>query len=278
MWLALLATLLAQPEAGGSCPSDAAVRAELAKLSAEHLQPEVTVAGNHMHVVLRDRAGLVLGKRDVEPATDCQERATQVAVLTATWMGIWAAESTLPPPVSPPPVSPPPLTQSRHEISLIGLAAHDGNAGALGGQVMAQTALSSGAWRGLVAFSALTQRQATVEPGSAGYFRMAADVGPALRWQGRGAFVEGALAARLALLRLQGKGLAVTHSAFHVAPGVNSFVRAGLQGRTVSAFLFVGGVAWLNRYELLLDNARTRAELPRWDAMLGLGMGWAFGG
>lgn len=277
MWLALLATLLAQPDAGGSCPSDAAVRAELAKLSAEQLQPEVAVTGNRMHVVLRDGAGLVLGERDVEPATDCHERATQVAVLAATWMGSWAAESAPTPPVPPPPPPLPP-PQSRHEISLIGLAAHDGNAGALGGQLMAQTALSSVAWRGLVAVSVLTERQATVVPGSAGYFRAAADLGPALRWQGRGAFIEAALAGRLALLRLQGKGLAVTHSSLLVAPGVNSFVRAGLHGRTVSAFLFVGGVVWLNRYELILDNAQTRAELPRLDAVLGLGMGWAFGG
>jgi hypothetical protein len=252
------------------------VRAELAQLGADELQPEVAVSGNRMHVVLRDGAGLVLGERDVEAAADCHERATQVAVLAATWMGIWSAGSTPSPPVVSAPV---PSPTSRLEISLTALAAHDGHAGALGGHLMAQTVLSSGgAWRGLFALSGLTERDATVGPGSAGYFHVAADVGTTLRGQRRGVFVEGALAGRLALLRVQGKGLAVTHSAFLVVPGVSSFVRAGLAGRKLSVFVMVGGSARLNRYELVLDDAQARAELPRAEALLGLGIGWAFGG
>lgn len=274
MWLALLATLLAQPDAGGSCPTNAAVRAELAKLGAERLQPEIAIDGTQMHLVLRDSAGLIVGERDVEAAADCRERATQVAVLAATWMGAWSE----PPPPQPVP-SPSPPRWSRHEVSLTALAAHDGNAGALGGQIMAQTALSSGgAWRGLLAFSGLTEREKVVAPGSAGYFRVAADVGPALRWQGRATFVEGAIAGRLALLRVQGKALVVTHSALLVAPGGTAFMRAGLQGRKLTAFLFVGGVAWVNRYELVIDHAQTQAQLPRWEGVFGLGIGWAFGG
>ncbi len=282
MWLALLATLLAQPDATGACPSGAAVRAELVRLGAgsENPVPELVVDGNRMHVILRSSAGVVLGEREVEASADCHERATLAAVLAATWLGTWSAG---PAPAPAPAAATLPAVLSparRHELALAALASHDGNAGALGVQILATGSLTaSGVGRAFVALSGLSERERNVGPGSAGYARLAVDAGPALRWQGQTLFVEGALGGRLALLHLGGtRGLAVTHSVWRVAPGLSTYVRLGLGRRAFSPFVFAGGAAWVNRYELVLDNAKAYAILPRWEVLLGLGAAWAFGG
>jgi hypothetical protein len=287
MWYGLVAILAANlagaPEA--ACPSDGEVQAELARLGAGDaaggMQPEISIQGSKMRVVLRGRDGPV-GSREVEAPASCHERATIAAVLVATWMGVWpqGPEPTVPQRREPSSGSaaPPRPMPASPEFGLFFQAAHDGHAGALGLGLLAGRAFAlQGRLRGFLAASVLTEREDKVGPGQVGYTRPSLEAGPALRWgQGRLA-AEVGLSARLALLLVRGKGLAVTHSATHPAPGLGAHVRFNFGGRPLVPFALVSASYWLSQQTLTLDNEPSQAWLPRWDMTVGLGLCWAPG-
>ena len=93
-----------------SCPSDSQVDAALARLGvAPGLQPAISFERGRMLVLLRGRGGAMMGTREVDAPTDCQERAEVVAVLVASWMGVWPegsrADDAPQVPSGPPPVT-----------------------------------------------------------------------------------------------------------------------------------------------------------------------------
>jgi hypothetical protein len=88
---------------------------------------------------------------------------------------------------------------------------------------------------------------------------------------------ELALSGRLGLLVLRGKGLPVTHATTRAVPGLAVAARVVFVGMVVSPFLTVGSAYWLGRERVILDDDPAAAELPRWDAMVGLGILWSKG-
>jgi hypothetical protein len=269
-----------------SCPASGEVKALLSRLGVENARPEITVAGDQMHVVLHGKDGLTLGSRTVDAPASCHERATVAAVLVATWMGVWpagtkpadppaAAVATAAPPNAPTyPV--PPARADGMAFGLVLLSAWDGK-GFASGLALESSLRLAGPLRGFVALSATTERELSVGPGRAGYLRPALEAGPSLRL-GRG-WVRGelTLSGRLGLLVLRGKDLPITHVAIRAVPGLAASLRVLFVGTAVSPFLTVGSAFWLGRERAILDDDLASAELPRWDAMVGLGVSW-FGG
>jgi hypothetical protein len=232
-----------------------------------------------MRVVLRGQDGLTLGSREVEAPASCHERATVAAVLVATWMGIWpeASKAANPPPSPGTPQQP--ATQARESRTEIGLAllgAYDGNA--FGAGVASETRWSLlGPLRGFVGLSATTEREKDVGSGHAGYMRPALEVGPALglgRGRTRG---EIGLSGRLGLLILRGKDLPVTYLRTHAVPGAAADLRLVFAGKQLSPFITASGTYWFSRQTVSVDPGVATAELPRWDAQIGLGFLWAPG-
>jgi hypothetical protein len=264
-----------------SCPDPGEVEARLAQLGVERgMRPEITVVSDQMHIVLHRHDGLTLGSRTVDAPTSCHERATVAAVMVATWMGVWPA-GTKPAaptaPAGPTAASATTLSQpsplARKQGTALGLAvtsSWDGQAFAAGLAVEARWPLA-GPLRGFVALSATTEREMAVEPGRAGYLRPALEAGPSLRLGAGSVQGELLLSGKLGLLVLRGKDLPITHVATRAVPGLAAALRVVFVSKTLSPFLSVGSTFWLSRERATLDDDRASAELPRWDATLGLG-------
>lgn len=79
---------------GGPCPAHQAVEAELERLGAltavaELGTAEVAMRESVLDIVMRDRQGVVLGRRALDAPPGCEARAAVAAVLIAAWAGDW---------------------------------------------------------------------------------------------------------------------------------------------------------------------------------------------
>ena len=295
MWagfaLAVMAVSLAEasPSSLGDplCPNPSEVEAQLVRLGVGGgTRPEITVADDKMRVVLRGPDGTTLGSREVEAPTSCHERATVAAVLVATWMGVWPQGDQAPkPPTAPVAEIPPkpaagaipgPAEPDRVDLGLSLVSAYDGNAFASGLAVESRWRLL-GSLRGFVGLSATTEREKTVGQGRARYTRPALEAGPSLGLGSSRLRGELGLSGRLGLLVLRGKDLPVTHVTTRAVPGAAAALRLVFVGRTLSPFATIGGVYWFGRETAVLDDDLARADLPRWDMEVGVGILWATG-
>jgi hypothetical protein len=294
MWVGLvlaavfasLADISPSPSGGPPCPDPSEVDAQLVRLGVEGgVRPEITVVGDQMRVVLRGQDGLTLGSREVEAPASCHERATVAAVLVATWMGIWpaadpaesqSASLSTAMAAATRPGSAKPTRKGGTEVALALTGAYDGNALALG--LAAETRWRVlGPWRGFVALSATTEREIEVGGAHAAYLRPSIDVGPSLGLGSHSVRAEVGLSARLGLLILRGKDLPVTHLTAHVVPGLAAGLRLVFVGNSLSPFVTAGSAYWFGRESVKLDDDPATAELPRWDAQVGVGVLWARG-
>src|SRR5436190_7043261 len=96
---------------GALCPTASQIDAELERRGeSTTLQrlggSEVSVTGEAMRVVLRDRTGATLGVREVMAPAGCAERVSLAAVLLAAWAKSWN-ETALAPAARPEPAAPP---------------------------------------------------------------------------------------------------------------------------------------------------------------------------
>jgi hypothetical protein len=294
MWvgLVLAATVVSLAEPGPtlpdepSCPDPGEVETALSRLGVERgTRPEITVVGARMRIVLHDQHGLIVGSRAVAAPASCHERATVAAVMVATWMGVWPAGTKPAEPLAPPATTVPAIVPARPSsptvsggtaVGLLVLGAWDGQAFAAGLALESQWRLAA-PLRGFVALSATTEREISVGPSRAGYVRPSLSAGPLLQLGSgkvRGEFV---LSGRLGLLFIRGKDLHITHVTTRAVPGLSADLRVVVRGKTLSPFLALGGVFWLGREHLRLDDEPATAELPRWDAMAGVGMLWSKG-
>jgi len=286
--LILAANLVSAPLA--ECPSGPEVEAELIRLGAGHapagMQPEITIVGDRMRVVLRGPDGPV-GSREVEAPSACHGRAIVAAVLVATWMGVWPeGREPAPPPTrpaqpllsaSPPPAAASPrASTSSSELALSLQAAHDGHAGALGAGLLAGRVLA-GPVRVFIGACVLTERQAKIGPGSVAYMRPHLETGAALRGAQAHWTEEFGLSARWGLQLVRGQHFAPDHSAAHFVPGLAAHLRVSLGASALAPFGFVSAGYWLTRETVMLDNDPAQTDLPRWDVTIGLGISWSAG-
>lgn len=290
MWAGLALVVLMGAEAAApspaalpSCPSDADVDAELGKLGATRSEhPEIAIHGNTMRVVLRGPDGATVGSREIEAPASCHERATVAAVLVAAWIGLWreapkADKATLPVTSTgvrvPETMNAKPTRAPGAEIGLVLAGLYDGDAAAPGALLEVRLPLL-GPWLGRIGFSASTEREESVGVGRAGYMRPAMEIGPGLSLGQHGIRGELDLSVLLGLLILQGENLPVTHARTRATAGVATDARLVFSGTHLSPFLSAGGSYWPGRQTLTIDGDPATAELPRWDAHLGMGVLW----
>ena len=264
-----------------SCPSPADVEAALVRLGAERCAyPEISVAGDRMRVVLRGLDGATVGSREVEVPATCHERATVAAVLVATWMGIWREETkpalALPPPAATSHAPQPKAATSpgpRIEIGLAVMGAYDG--GAAGGVAIEMRRRLLGPWRALVGLTSTSERERGVGPTTAGYTRPSFEMGLALRLLRGRVQTEVGGSARLGVAILRGKDMPVTHLKMQAVSGMAANLRVVLAREQFSPFVVATGSYWFGRQKLALDDNAATADLPHWDAGVGLGLMWA---
>src|SRR3954468_6990166 len=174
----LLAALLFAADgvaAGGAsasrpCPSTSQVDAELQRLgesaTLERLgDSEVTVVGETMRVVLRDRAGTTLGVREVVAPSGCAARVSLAAVLLVAWAKTWN-ETAFVPATRPEPAAP--LRGREVEVGIAVGGSADGDARAPAGSLLAVLQIHQALGAALTAGVA-GQRQVPLGPGAATY-------------------------------------------------------------------------------------------------------------
>jgi len=101
-------------------------------------------------------------------------------------------------------------------------------------------------------------------------------MGPAFRLLRGRLQAEIGASARLGVAILRGKDMPITHLKMHAVPGMASNLRLVLAGEHFSPFIIATGGYWIARQQLTLDgDDAATAELPHWDAGVGLGLLWA---
>jgi hypothetical protein len=130
---------------------------------------------------------------------------------------------------------------------------------------------------GLVGLTGTTERERGVGSAVGGYTFPALDAGAALGVERGRLKGEIGLSARLGILIVRGKDLPSTHVKARPVPGMAATLRLIRIGERFSPFATVAGSWWIGRRTLALDNNAATADLPGWDAQVGLGVLWALG-
>src|SRR5207237_9274309 len=94
----------------------------------------VTVVGDAMRVVLRDRTGATLGVREVAAPSGCAERVSLAAVLLVAWAKTWNETALAPATRSEPPA---PHREREAEVGIAIGGSADGDARAPAGSLLA---------------------------------------------------------------------------------------------------------------------------------------------
>ena len=156
------------------------------------------------------------------------------------------------------------------------LGVYDGNASAVAAAFDVRLSLAC-RFRGVIGLSCATERDRSVGAGVGGYTIPVVELGPVLGLERGRLRGELGLSARLGLLILQGKDMPSTHAAERLIPGMAAQLRLVGVGARFSPFATLIGSWWIGRRTLALDDNPATADLPGWDAQIGLGIFWGLG-
>ena len=276
--LLFAATGIAAPSSPAICPTASQIDAALQRLGEDATvdrlgESEVTVVGGTMRIVLRDRAGAMLGVREVPAPAECAKRVSVAAVLLAAWAKTWGETALAP--AERAEVSAP---RRAHELELgIGLGGSvDGDARAASGGLLAGLHL----YRGLGAAMAADvagQRQVALGQWAATYLVSRLGLGVALRVQPGFVWADVALLPQITRLSVEGKNLTTSHTAAVWGASVEGRGRIGLRWGGVAPFVSIAVNRALVRQTLTLDDRPDSARLSSWDVGVVLGVSWIFG-
>ena len=222
------------------CPTASQIDAALQRLGEDATvdrlgESEVTVVGGTMRIVLRDRAGALLGVREVPAPAECAKRVSVAAVLLAAWAKTWGETALAP--AERAEVSGPRRT---HDVELgIGFGGSvDGDARAPSGGLLAGLHL----YRGLGAAMAADiagQRQVALGQWAATYLVSRLGVGLALRVQPGFVWADVALLPQITRLSVEGKNLMTPHTAAVWGASVEARGRIGLRWGGLAPFVSI---------------------------------------
>lgn len=268
----------AGPTPGALCPTASQVNAELERRGeSATLQrlggSEVSVAGETMRVVLRDRTGATLGVREVVAPDGCAERVSLAAVLLAAWAKSWN-ETALAPAARPEPEAPPRGREVEVGIALGGRG--DGDARAPGGTLLAVLQIYRALGLALTADIA-GQRQVPLGPGAATYVVSRLGGGPAVRVGSGLVWTDVALLPQLTRISVEGKTLMMTRPATLWGASVEARGRVGVRWGRLAPFLSLALSRTFVRERLTLDDTNDSARLSPWDLAAEVGVSWVFG-
>ena len=288
----------------GSCPSGAAVQAQLAPLlsqadvvlvpgptpgpvsggPAPDLTARVEPLDELLRVEVRDARGRLLSLRDQRRDAPCADLAAFAAVVIAT---ATAAQPQPPPPmlsvppvrlVLPPRPPPPRLTV---EVSIDGVAALTTASVAPGLGIILQLAQPSDVWGARLSISGTATRRLPVDAGFVDYTRIATGLLARYRHRPAGSTLGLSIYAGLwgAVVAVEGVGFAqnLRSQGLDIGSGgglrLTHFVPLRESSLNLSAEL--SAVGWLRPQTLRLQgDASPPQTLPAWDMLLTLGVGW----
>ena len=276
--LLFAATPIAAFPAPAICPTASQIDAALQRLGEDATvdrlgESEVTVVGGTMRIVLRDRAGAMLGVREVPAPAECDKRVSVAAVLLAAWAKTWGETALAP--AERAEVSGPRRT---HDVELgIGFGGSvDGDARAPSGGLLAGLHL----YRGLGAAMAADvagQRQVALGQWAATYLVSRLGVGLALRVQPGFVWADVAFLPQITRLSVEGKNVMTPHTAAVWGASVEGRGRIGLRWGGLAPFVSIAVNRALVAQTLTLDDRPDSARLSSWDVGVVLGVSWIFG-
>jgi hypothetical protein len=154
---------------------------------------------------------------------------------------------------------------------------HDGNAGALGGGVLAGYRLGESFAVNALAESATT-RQTALGPGLAKYRTSRLGVGLSVIHRWNRVFVDVGLVPELTMFTGSGQKLLTPHSTTTWGAALDLRGRLGLALGRFVPFVFTGGSGMLRAERLTLDNSTQNTTLSRWSVSAGIGLAFLLGG
>lgn len=282
--LGLLATLRVTAE--GACPTAAAVEARLQPLLPQlqdvpparaHLEP----LDELLRVEVRSEDGALLTVRDLQRAAPCADLAAAAAVVIASALLSAPRTPALPQvslvPSAPPRARPLPPAVRRPPPQLdagVALTAAAAGAGlAVGGALVVHAAPTGRDWgfRLGLAGTAL-RREALGAAEGALWTRAQLELGPRYRVRPGRLVIDVHAHAAAALVYVAGQGFAADYAGLGWDAGLGAGVRIGLPLRWAMPWLGVAATGYLRPQELRVVGLTESGALPRFDALLALGL------
>ncbi len=281
--LGLLATLRVTAE--GACPTAAAVEARLQPLLPQlqdvpparaHLEP----LDELLRVEVRSEDGALLTVRDLQRAAPCADLAAAAAVVIASALLSAPRTPALPQlslVPSPPPRArplPPPVRRPLPQLDAgVGLTAAAAGAGlAVGAALVVHAAPSGRAWGFRLGLAGTALRREALGEAGAVWTRAQLELGPRYRVRPGRLIIDVHAHAAAALVYVSGQGFAADYASLGWDAGLGAGVRIGLPLRWAMPWLGVSATGYLRPQELQVVGQTESGALPRFDAVLGLGL------
>lgn len=278
--LGLLASLRVTAE--GACPTAAAVEARLQPLLPQlqdvpparaHLEP----LDELLRVEVRSENGALLTVRDLQRAAPCADLAAAAAVVIAS--ALLSAPRALPQialPSAPPPPRPPapaaPRLRPQVDAGVAVLLAAAGAGVAAGGSLVLHAAPSGRSWGVRLALAGAALRREPLGDAGALWTRAQLEVGPRYRLRPGRALVDVHAHAAAALVYAAGDGFAVDYKNVGWDAGLGAGVRVGLRLGWALPWIGVAATGYLRPQELVAVGRPDAGALPRFDALISLGL------
>jgi hypothetical protein len=240
-----------------------------------HLGPLFEV----LRVEVRSEDGALLSIRDLPLTDPCADLAAAAAVAITSAL-LSAPRAPLLPPVRPPPraPAPPPAAPKRAapppqlDAGVAVALAAAGSGTTVGGTVVVHAAPPGRALGVRLALSGAALRREAVGEGGALWTRLQLELGPRYRVRPGRFLVDVHAHAAAALLYVTGTGYAADYPSWGWDAGLGGGVRVGLPLRWALPWVGVSATGYLRAQDLLVAGQATTGMLPRFDALLALGL------
>lgn len=277
--LGLLASLRVTAE--GACPTAAAVEAQLQPLLPQlqdvpparaHLEP----LDELLRVEVRSENGALLTVHDLQRAAPCADLAAAAAVVISSALlsaqrvpaPLQIALPVAPPRPLPPPRPPPPQVDAGIAV----LVAAAGAGLAAGGSLLLHAAPSGRALGVRIGLSGTGLRREPLGAAGALWTRAQLELGPRYRLRPGRVLVDVHAHAAAALVYAAGQDFTVNYQNFGWDAGLGAGVRVGVRLGWVLPWVGVAVTGYLRPQALLAVGAQESGSLPRFDALLSLGL------
>ncbi len=269
-------------EGSSACPTPAQVAERVQQISpveeGETRRVVLEEVGGQLRISLLSGSGQPLTSRTLSPSGSCDEMADAASVVIGSWLS-------QPPQVSPPelklpqavPIAAPvaerdtkPRARFAAEVGGAFIAAFAGARFAPGGALDLSLGSTRSHFAGRISIFGTANRQVGLTPGHVDFTRIGTSLGPEARFRFRRLVLVLHAEVLLAFLRTEGVGFVHDHGGDALDPGFSAGIRIGAHVGRFTPFIGFDFAGWI-RPEVVADGASS-AELPRWDALLAIGV------
>ena len=270
----------------GSCPTAAEINLRLEALSREvspNAKPDllrITQTETDLDLEMTvATSGVVLHRKLPRPSS-CEERATLIATVIASWNSELEETAKIappPPPLplpSPPPLLAPPQKSTGFEVHGAFVGSLAGSSFAPGGSIEVRLSPRRSRWGIHLGLLGMGLREFPLGMGQVDFTRATLRTGLGYRF-GKKWAVELYGEAQFALLYFKGRGFDQTLDGFDFDAGLGGGARLSVRLGHVRPFLGLGVVGWLRKEQVRADEGQgtQAATIPRLEILMELGIG-----